>query len=242
MKFLPFFRALALRPALFAWAVALVASCAHAQAPAEIKGWGQWNDPDGDCTYKLEKEKLTVAVPAGAHDLSAEYVRMNAPTVLKEITGDFSLVVRVSGKFAPEGQVVNNRPSYQAAGLVVMLDNRNYLRLERAATRPNNARSAMHTITYELRLNGAVQRAAGQTDNRTEDTPLYLLIQRQGERMAAAVSKDGKEWQNLGEKNLTKQEKLKVGVTAINLSAVPFEPLFEEFQIVEMESQKPEEK
>jgi regulation of enolase protein 1 (concanavalin A-like superfamily) len=237
MKRLSFFRI----ATVFCAGLIVTASLpAHSQNQPEIKGWGRWNDPDGDCSYKVEKEKLTISVPGTAHDLSSEYVRMNAPTVLREMIGDFSLLVKVSGKFAPEGQIVNNHPAYQAAGLVVMLDNRNYVRLERAAILRNNTREPQQILTFDVRINGTAQRAGQATDTRLQDAPLYLLLQRQGDKIMGGISTDGQEWQNLGEKTLTKQEKLRVGITAINLSAVPLDAIFDEFQLQAMESQKTE--
>src|SRR5438309_1058286 len=68
--------------------------------PKEIKGWGKVTDPDGDCTFKEDKGKLTITVPAGFHGLHPKRA-MNAPRVLREVEGDFTATVKVTCALKP---------------------------------------------------------------------------------------------------------------------------------------------
>src|SRR5262249_36323812 len=64
-----------------------------------LRDWGSAVDPDGDCTFTIKPNALTIAVPGSDHVLGVERGRMNAPRVLREITGDFIAQVRVAGDF-----------------------------------------------------------------------------------------------------------------------------------------------
>src|SRR6185369_8187758 len=70
-------------------------------SPQRIRGWGDVVDPDGDCTIRFRQGKLSITVPGTPHDLSPLYEKKNAPRVLREVTGDFSVRVKVSGDFEP---------------------------------------------------------------------------------------------------------------------------------------------
>ena len=202
----------------------------------QIPQWGLWQDPDADCKYVVEKKKLTLTVPGWEHDLSAERVKMNAPRIIQEGGADFAIQVKISGDFKPGGPVAPNRPAYQGAGVFIMLDNRNYIRLERAAYVKPNTTQPIHIMSFEARLNGAVQRFGAAPDNRVEaNTPLYFRMERHGKKVYGAVSQDGEEWQVLDIKTLSDAPKLTTGIFAVNLSTNEFQPRFEEFKVEELE-------
>ena len=62
-----------------------------------IDGWGQMVDPDGDCRFEIGDDSVTVTFGPGAHGLDAEGNRMNAPRVLRSVSGDFSASTVVHG-------------------------------------------------------------------------------------------------------------------------------------------------
>ncbi len=215
---------------------ALHAADAPAKSIIEIPKWGRWQDPDKDCQYKLDKGNLVITVPGWEHDLSMDRVKMNAPVVLQDTKDDFGVQVKISGDFKPGGPVAINSPAYVGAGLVVMLDNRNYVRLERAAYIKPNTTQVIHIMSFEIRINGAIQRFGAAQDNRVDGkTPLYFRIERHGKKIYGAVSQDGEEWQVLDVKTLSAEPKMSAGVFAVNLTSEEFKPKFEDFKLEELD-------
>jgi hypothetical protein len=120
---------------------------------ARLPGWGQKVDPDNDCTFEVQGAGLDVTVPPTPHDLSVELARTNAPRVLQEVVGDFTLRVKVCGVLRPTAPgSVEGRLPYQAAGVLVWSNEDNYLRLERAGLNRNGNLSSY--VAFELRTNG----------------------------------------------------------------------------------------
>ena len=66
----------------------------------KLEGWGKVVDPDGDCKFDAARGSLSIAIPGTHHNLNPA-VRQNAPRVLQEVEGDFTVQVRVSGDFEP---------------------------------------------------------------------------------------------------------------------------------------------
>src|SRR5262249_26244161 len=65
-------------------------------------GWDQPGDPKGDCRFDRKGDKLTVTVPAGAHELQRWGVdRWDIPHLLRDVEGDFVVQVRGQGGFRP---------------------------------------------------------------------------------------------------------------------------------------------
>src|SRR5262249_23638573 len=98
--------------------------------------WGDVVDPDGDCLVVRDGEasRATILISGTAHLLSAEIGRMNAPRLLRDITGDFEVRVRVTGTGHPGGKATTNRYApYHGAGILLWQDPGNYVRLEIAA-------------------------------------------------------------------------------------------------------------
>ena len=72
------------------------------EGPA-LAGWGKPIDPDRDCKIAANGPALTIDVPAKAHDLHIETPLMNAPRVLQDADGDFTIQVKVGGTLRPTG-------------------------------------------------------------------------------------------------------------------------------------------
>jgi len=98
------------------------------------KLYGTPVDPLKDCKFTVDGSKLTITAGKGDHDLAVEAKILDAPLVLKEIEGDFSMVVKVSGDFPKRAKGATEKRSlvFYGAGLLVWEDENNYVRLERA--------------------------------------------------------------------------------------------------------------
>lgn len=193
--------------------------------------WGKPENPEGDCRFEINDERLVVTVPGGPvpHDLSAELGNMNGPRVLREIEGDFTIEVCVDGEFNPGGESSQQgRTGYTGAGILVMADDENYVRLERATLQAGSG-PARPYANYEIRIDGRCQRFGTTGDARIEaGRPTWLRVQRQGDLMKGSVSHDGKTWQDLEPKELPANwpNKLRIGVGAVSTSKTDFTPAF----------------
>src|SRR4029079_9602863 len=91
---------------------------------------------DGDCTVALDKGVLTVTVPKTHHDLTyqEDVTKLNAPRVLQEVEGDFTLTVTVKAYPPPKGlESSSGKHVFVGIGILVWQDEKNYVRLERSS-------------------------------------------------------------------------------------------------------------
>src|SRR5262245_41109781 len=119
--------------------VCFLSACAVLAAPAPadrpwLTGWDKPVDPDNDCKFIRDKGTLTIEIPGEDHDLAIERNLMNSPRLLRDVVGDFVAHVRVHGTFKPSQESTSTeRIPFVGAGLLLMADEKTYVRLERAA-------------------------------------------------------------------------------------------------------------
>ncbi len=192
-----------------------------------IPGWGQLVNPDGDCTLDTDQDSLVINVPAKAHDLSVELNRLNAPRMLQEVEGDFSIQVKVCGVLHPTtaGSIAGRLP-YQSGGLLVWSDNRNYLRLERAGLAQDGS---IHAITaFEVREKGELGAARV---SEVADADTYLRLERRGNRFLGFVSSDGRQWTSLEPLEAEFPARVRIGVAVVNATQQPVTVRFESLML-----------
>jgi regulation of enolase protein 1 (concanavalin A-like superfamily) len=192
-------------------------------------GWDKPTDPDKDCTFKKEKGGLTITVPGKDHGLAIERGRMNAPRLLRDVEGDFVAEVRVSGTLNPSmTSTAAGRTPFLAGGLVLMADEKTYIRLERAAYRRDDVATYAN---WELRQDGNWLLQGNSSVCPLKEKAAYLRLERKGDRLLASVSEDGKEWSELSPLELKLPAKLKLGVTANSTCTDPFSAHFDRFKL-----------
>jgi regulation of enolase protein 1 (concanavalin A-like superfamily) len=195
-----------------------------------LLGWGQVIDPEGDCSFRLEKDQVVIAIPGKDHALAVERGQMNAPRILQELTGDFVAQVRVGGLFGPPAEsVVEGRRAFQGAGLLLCQDDNNYLRLERAVLVADG--QAFHYASFEIRKDGKCLRFASASDLPLSDRDTLLRLERRDKKIVAAVSQDGAKWNSLEPIADDWPSKLQIGVGAGHNTGVPFAPSFSQFKL-----------
>lgn len=209
---------------------------ASAQEPKtrSSRGWGEASNPDGDCRILLERNKLTIQVPGTWHDLAAENGKLNAPTVLRTITGDFLAELKVTGTFRPSGPCT--RPGglpFEGAGLVLWHDAANYIRLERAAVAREGR--VVSYVTFEERIDRRPEAKALEVP----DGPILLRLERRGDRIFASASSDGQTWRGLPARKVAYPARIKLGVAAINTCKKPFTAVLEDFRVFRPETREP---
>ena len=220
---------------LFASVIALGTTAAAVRAgddptPRDLPGWGHVLDPSRDCDVSLDVElnRLRITVPGTPHVLSAEvsWLPMNAPRVVRRVRGDFTAGVHVLGRLAPGRSRTTHYDPYHGAGLIVWQDPSNYLRLERAV---GSIKGRHHPyVNYELRQGGRLVMSHGIT---AQDHSLFLRIRRRGRVFSAWYSRDGRRWIELTTVAASLDERVDVGVAAINSSGQALSAELEGFRV-----------
>jgi regulation of enolase protein 1 (concanavalin A-like superfamily) len=194
-----------------------------------LKGWGTVVDPDGDCKFAENQGKLTITIPNLPHDFTfrPDFVNQNGPRIIQDVDGDFSIQVRVMTFPRPEKKTSSNgKYSFVGAGLLVWLDNRNFIRCERSAE--GNAGSL---FVWLERFKDATSVARKLTQIANNDT--YLQVQRKDTTLTFTVKAGGddQQWMPVQTLEVDLPQKLKVGVHALNTTTKVFSPQFDNFKI-----------
>ncbi len=194
-----------------------------------LGAWGLAIDPDDDCQIVDKGDALEISIPNTHHDLNADNDKLNAPRVLREATGDFTMTVKVIGTFKPGAKLTNPKAvPYIGAGIVVWQDSNNYVFLGRAAINRNGRVSEF--AAFEEREWGT----RGALNNRGIPAGgVYLRLERRNNRLLGYTSKDGKSWSRLDPMEPSYPATLKVGLYAINGCTDPVSVRFEDFQFNE---------
>lgn len=191
-----------------------------------LGNWGVAIDPDNDCKINDKGKVLEISIPNTHHDLNADNNKLNSPRVMREVTGDFSLTVKIAGAFKPSTKSTNPKAvPYIGGGIVVWQDSDNYIFLGRAAI--NRSGKIGEFAAFEEREWGT----RGALNNRGIDPGgVYLRVERRNNRILGYTSKDGKEWARLDPMETSYPSTLKVGLYAINGCSDPVSMRFEDFQ------------
>ncbi len=195
------------------------------------EAWGHAVDPDSDCNFEMDpsEDKVRIIVPGKTHILSAEIGQVNAPRILRDINGDFDLRVRVAGTGRPGGRATTTVYSpYHGAGLVIWQDEENYVRLEIAADLQYG--KARPYVNFEYRKEGALAVSRGMNNGDGSD---HLRLKRRGDEIFASFGPDGAHWSSFPPLTVRLNDRLMVGVTAINSSTKRLTAEFERFDVVE---------
>jgi regulation of enolase protein 1 (concanavalin A-like superfamily) len=190
--------------------------------PQIVRSFSGSLDPDGDCKIAAQPV-VTITVPGANHDLVLKppYVKQNAPRVLDDVKGDFRLVVKVAKFTTPKADTsASQQLSYVGAGILVWKDDRNYVRLERAA----EGNAAAHYAFLEGFLDG---NEVCSEQRELDDKDTFLRTTREGNNFTFETSADGREWTKLKTLELKLPEQVKAGVAAINTTTSQFSATIE---------------
>ncbi|HEX5222348.1 MAG TPA: DUF1349 domain-containing protein [Verrucomicrobiae bacterium] len=195
-----------------------------------IPGWGVCVDPDGDCQFSVKDGKLTISIPGRDHALAIERGRTNAPRVMQEAEGNFTVTVKVATDYAPgTTSVVQTRRAFQGAGLVLWQDDGNYVRLERAQLVVGA--ETMKYASFELRRDGQFTKPGFANEHPLKTPTTWLRLERQSNQIMAAVSEDGQKWESLKPLRVDLSRNLKVGVLAGHNTSTPMSAVFQDFKV-----------
>jgi regulation of enolase protein 1 (concanavalin A-like superfamily) len=195
----------------------------------DLAGWTKI-DPDGNCGFRATATTLSMVIPGFDKDLSIERNRMNAPRLVRNVSGDFSAVIRVRGSFQPSFlKTAQDRQSFLGAGLFMAMDDRTYVRLERAAMFRDGRVS--HYVNWELRLNGAWAKSGNTAQAPLNDTDTFLRLSRRGADLYAEFSQNGSDWRALEAFRANLPAQVQIGVAAVTTGMGAFTPEFDSFSL-----------
>lgn len=200
------------------------ASSAGEKTSQLIKGWGQTEDPDGDCKISAKEGKVTFSIPGTAHDLWPGGGRkVNAPRILQDVEGDFTVQVKVASSVKPKNGF------FRSGTLLIWQDDKTFIRLDSACAHRGGSTfdfyCYLHVFKDEHRLVNEHLRPL-------KDQPTDLRLERRHTKIVASFSQDGgKTWKSFGKKTVDLPRKLKVGVAAVNGTKSPFTVTLEDFKI-----------
>ncbi len=210
--------------------VCLQTSSADDLAGTVIEGWGRIVDPDDDCAVQLNDDSLSIRFGSGPHGLDAETNRMNSPRVLREINGDFTIQVTVDGELPLPEQVDAASVAYISGALVLMKDDENYIRLERASfTRGGNI---WHYANFERRVDAKRTRMGLFADFPLQaDKAVEMRLEVTGDQVRGLIRHVGDDWHELGTTRIADHQALLVGVSGVKTAAGESEVKFRGLQV-----------
>ncbi len=203
-------------------------------------------DPSKDC--RLDKDdrslKVHIDIPGKVHTLGPDYeIRKNvpihnAPMTLTDVEGDFLAQVEVTGELNPGLKLPNERLArglgftFQSGGLLLYQDKNNFIRLERAGSIVTNRATMLHRLVVEVVRDGKWAINPIWLDIPEGDTRL-ILSRRKG-RIRCMFGPAGTDsiYRFRDFASLNFPSKVKVGLTASNISAQPFTANFTGFALL----------
>jgi regulation of enolase protein 1 (concanavalin A-like superfamily) len=194
-----------------------------------LKGWGTVVDPDGDCKFAENQGKLTITIPNVAHDFTfrPDFVNQNGPRILQDVEGDFSIQVRVMAFPRPDKKTSSNgKYSFVGSGLLVWLDNKNFIRFERSA----EGNSGLLFVWLERFQDGT---SVAKKSTTIADKDTELQVERKGTKMSFALKAGGddQQWMPVQTLDVDLPQKLKVGVHALNTTTKDFSPQLNDLKL-----------
>ncbi len=201
------------------------------------KLFGEIVDPDKDCKFKLDGDKLLVTMPGGKrYDYRDERLPgrqageqkpvTNCPRVLREVEGDFVVTVRASATLPDDPKAADGKMPEAGAGIFITdADKRVW-------------RAGMHDFDLTgkgRKLMAIIPGSHGPagfplTANKS-GASLYTRLTLQNGKLSVEFSGDGKEWQGGISLSMDKNEKRKVGVYGFSNSTTDTTVTFSEFEV-----------
>jgi regulation of enolase protein 1 (concanavalin A-like superfamily) len=201
----------------------------------DLAGWGVPIDPLKECEFTAGMNRLSMKIIGSDHQKMVERWNVNAPRIMREVEGDFTLTVKVVGEFRPGGKSTNVKAvPWHGAGIIVWNDVDNYIRLERAASNRNGKISPY--VNFEEFSGGT---RGGSNSEGMKEGDCWLRMDRRGSKILGGISFDGTTWKELKPIEIVWPTKLSVGLQATTSSGIlPWSVSFEGYDLKVAEKAK----
>ncbi|MGP0066622.1 MAG: trypsin-like peptidase domain-containing protein [Isosphaeraceae bacterium] len=216
-----------------------------ALGPKSLSLLGPLIDPSKDCRLDKDNQSLRcrIDIPGKLHTLLPEIVARNnvplhnAPMTLAEVEGDFAAIVEVTGDINPGATPPQDRRvrdyhfTVQSAGLILYQDRNNFFRLERAGSVLSDTLRPVHRLIIEAVKSGKPAMNPIYLDVPEGDT-LLILERRKGRVRCMFSPNQGGQILAFRAFALDLPPKVRIGLSASNISAQPFSANFENFTLI----------
>jgi hypothetical protein len=210
--------------------------------------FGPLVDPEKDCKLIKDEEtmKLKIDVPGGKVRTLAPYVKHrlnknkplhNAPMTMIDVEGDFAALVEVTGVWSPGATLPKDRQgntipfTFNGAGLLLYQDKDNFVRLERTAGVSIDDLHPIHKVLFEVVKDG--KQVENQQYPPVPEGTVYLVLARRKGRVQCGYSQNLTSPPRLiSQVELDLPDKVKIGLSAGNISAKKFSATFENFVLI----------
>jgi S1-C subfamily serine protease len=210
-------------------------------------------DPEKDCKLTKDEDsmKITIDIPGGKiRSLDPTIVTRtdktrslhNAPMALIDVEGDFAASVAVTGHISPGTTLPKDRQgndilfTFHGAGLLLYQDENRFVRLERTAGVVMASLQPIHKVLFEVVKDG--KHVENQSYPPVREGPVSLLLMRRKGKMYWGYGLAlGAPPIPLNVIELDLPKKVKIGLSASNISAKPLVAQFEEFALFTSETQ-----
>ena len=153
---------------------------------------------------------------------------MNAPRLLRPVAGDFTLQVKVLEFPVPDDKTPSGgQHSFASAGLLVWQDEKNFIRLERAAVYGGTPFVWVERFKDGKSVSKQISRGAGN------DTG--LRVTRKGDKFTFEFDGggEGKAWEQIHAEEVEMPRTLLAGVAAVNTTVREFSPRLSKLELVQ---------
>ena len=218
---------------LLFWLLSVIAqTCRADEAPETTATWGQFVDPDGDCSFRITDGVLTLRFGAGSHVLDIETNPLNSPRMMRPINGDFSSEVTVDGNLPlPRKQAVPIT-AYISGSLLLLSDDRNYIRLDRASFTRNG--EVWHYANFEQRIAGKRTRMGRFNDFQlSPQAKVHLRLEVQGENVRGLVRQENEDWHEVGIAKFDNRNPRQIGLSGVKTELDEAEVTFRDLCITQ---------
>ncbi len=189
----------------------------QAMKPSDtVAGWGLIVDETGKSSFSVDAGRLTIKVPGEYFDLWPDGGTVNAPLVLQDVEGDFTVEVAVAhiDKAERDTRIAGlaGTTSFHAASLVIWQDARNFVRFDR--TQMDRAGQQITSCYLHVFKDG---KRIAELAPIVPDRPTRLRLARKGNVVSAACSAEGGDrWTDLAPQKVALSLRVKTGIAALN--------------------------
>lgn len=198
------------------------------------KTFGTIEDPDKECTFGLDGDKLKITLKGGKrYDWDRKGKVTNCPRVVREVKGDFVTTVKAHAELPDKAEKAAGEWAEVGAGLIVM------------GEKDDARRTGMHDFRLDRRLLAITipnLEGPGGLGLDTAGEGVYVRFTRKADWLATEYSLDGKKWKKTVSTGSMMSESYRVGVYASSNSKSDVTVTLSEFSVEPLKEENKEEK
>lgn len=203
----------------------------EAPPPVDLTVWGRSQDPVGNCRLERQPDHVRFTTPGGlSYNLTPLYSGgMNAPRLVQEVQGDFVIQAAVAAfpRSPASSGLGETTASWRSAGVVVLIDHKSLLRLERVSWAER--RQGAPRLHAEWFSNGQRLGDMYLDGVLLDQQPAWLRVERSGNLLRLLWSDDGQAWRMwMTVSDLLLPETLTVGLGAVHTTRNEFTVVVED--------------